>query len=319
MDLFLVGGIKKLVTKSITTMDEVVDPEAVCYLCLDGGLDDAGQPLRRDCACRGTDAGFVHLSCLTNYAETKSKQALYMNEFINPWRECPGCHQYYQNELSINIATNFVSFVQSQYPKDIERQVEALYVKLGALDNMLDTLQSVQKREADVVATVLLSLIDRIKSESPPLHMRYSQFQAFAYNIHGCYIALDEGTEESARRAVVHYEKCLKVCEAIGDADGFAAAKGNIAFAKSKYEGGNNNEEVLKASKELYEMRVAEYGEEHELTIDAGVQFATVLQNANRWGEAMELLMKLLATSKQVLGPHHNINIHTIFNQVICC
>jgi hypothetical protein len=45
--------------------DEVV----VCYLCLDGDLDETGQPLRRDCACRGTDAGFVHLSCLTNYAE----------------------------------------------------------------------------------------------------------------------------------------------------------------------------------------------------------------------------------------------------------
>ena len=34
------------------------DDGAVCYLCLDGGVDDnAGQPLRRDCSCRGTDAG----------------------------------------------------------------------------------------------------------------------------------------------------------------------------------------------------------------------------------------------------------------------
>ena len=38
------------------------DGESVCYLCLDGDLDDDGRPLRRDCACRGTDAGFVHLS-----------------------------------------------------------------------------------------------------------------------------------------------------------------------------------------------------------------------------------------------------------------
>ena len=33
------------------------DGEAVCYLCLDGGVDEVDQPLRRDCACRGTDAG----------------------------------------------------------------------------------------------------------------------------------------------------------------------------------------------------------------------------------------------------------------------
>jgi hypothetical protein len=61
-------------TKASTSMASE-DEEAVCYLCLDGGLDEAGQTLRRDCACRGTDAGFVHLSCLTGYAESKSKQA----------------------------------------------------------------------------------------------------------------------------------------------------------------------------------------------------------------------------------------------------
>jgi hypothetical protein len=281
------------------------ETEAVCYLCLDGGLDETGQPLRRDCACRGTDAGFVHIACLTNYAETKSKQARDAIEFSDPWRECPSCHQYYQNELAVDVASKFVSFVRKQYPKDTERQVEALYVKLYAFDSMFGRLQPRQMMEAGVTGNVLLSLIDRMKIDAP-LPRRYSQFEADAYNVHGR-IALDEGTEENARRAVVHYEKCLKVCEAIGDTDGIAAAKGNIALAKSKYERGNNNEEVLKASKELYEMRVAQYGEDHELTIDAGVQFAYVLQDANRQEEARDLLMKLLATSKQVLGPHHNI------------
>ena len=38
-----------------------------------GGVvdDNSDQPLRRDCACRGADAGFVHLACLTDYAEIK--------------------------------------------------------------------------------------------------------------------------------------------------------------------------------------------------------------------------------------------------------
>jgi hypothetical protein len=81
------------------------DGVAVCYLCLDVGDDEADQPLRRDCACRGTDAGFVHLSCLTEYAAAKSKQARDMNSFIEPWRVCPGCHQEYQNEFAIDILT----------------------------------------------------------------------------------------------------------------------------------------------------------------------------------------------------------------------
>jgi hypothetical protein len=64
---------------------------------------------------------------------------------------------------------------------------------------------------------------------------------------------------------------------------------------------------MLKASQELYELRIAENGEEDEYTIDAGKIYAIGLRKASRWEEARELLTKLLATSKQVLGPHHNI------------
>ena len=279
------------------------DGVAVCYLCLDGGLDDADQPLRRDCACRGTDAGFVHLACFTKYAATKSEQSRGMQEFVTPWHICPSCHQEYQNELAIDIANMFVPFVRRQYPDDTQRQVEALNLKLCALDNMLDRLQPVQMREAEVTANVLLSMIDRMKGDAP-LSRRYSSFAAYAHNVHGR-IALQEGTEESARRAVVHFEKDLKVSKAIGDVGGIATTKQNIAYAKSKYEGGNNNEELLEASQELYEFRVAEYGEGNEYTIEAGKFYAIYLQNANRGDEARELLTKLLATSKRVLGSHH--------------
>jgi hypothetical protein len=179
------------------------DEEAVCYLCLDGGADE---PLRRDCACRGTDAGFVHLSCLAKYAATKSVQTSDLNEYIEPWQVCPGCHQEYQNELAIDIASEFVPFVRRQYPRDAERQLVALNLKLCALINMFPhRLQPVQKREAGVTANVLLSLIDRMKGDVSSLPIRYSQIEAYAYNTHGL-IALDEGTEESARRAVVHLE-----------------------------------------------------------------------------------------------------------------
>jgi hypothetical protein len=230
-----------------------------------------------------------------------------MNEFIKPWETCPGCHQYYQNELGIDIATEFVSFVQRQYADDTQRQVEALYVKLCVLMNMMKRLMAMQKREAGVTANVLLSLIDRMKGDASPLPRRYSHMESFAYNAHGR-IALDEGTEESARRAVSHFEKDLKVCKAISDADGVVTAKGFIAYAKSKYEGdSNNNEELMKANKELYELRIAEDGEENEYTIDAGIDYAINLRKANRGDEARELLTKLLVTSKQVFGPHHNI------------
>jgi hypothetical protein len=151
----------------------------------------------------------------------------------------------------------------------------------------------------------MLSLIDRMRANVSPLPKRYSKFEAEAYHTHGR-IALDEGTEESARRAVTHFEKNLKVYEAIGNAEDIAIAKRSIAIAKSKYQGGNNDEELLKASQELYELRIAELGEGNENTIRTGKNYAIDLRKANRGDEARELLTKLLATSKQVFGPHHN-------------
>ena len=61
----------------------------------------------------------------------------------------------------------------------------------------------------------------------------------------------------------------------------------------------------MKISQKLYEMRVAKYGEEHELTIRAGGLYVIELTNAFRGDEARVFLTKLLATSKQVLGHHH--------------
>jgi hypothetical protein len=178
-------------------------------------------------------------------------------------------------------------------------------------------LKPVQKREAGVTANVVLSLIDRMRVVAP-LTTRYSQMEAFAYNAHGR-IASAEGTKESARRAVTHFEKQLEVYKAIGDDQGIATAKGNIAIAKSKYEGGNNNEEQMKASQELYELRIAEYGEENEYTIKSGKIYALRLQKSNRGDEARDLLTKLHATSKQVLGHHHNItkDIESKLKQII--
>ena len=100
---------------------------------------------------------------------------------------------------------------------------------------------------------------------------------------------------------MTHFENQLEVNEAIGDDEGIATAKRNIALARSKYED-DNTEELLNANQELYELRVGD-----EFTIDAGKNCFIRLQKADRGDEARELLKKLLATSKQVLGPHHNI------------
>ena len=112
-------------------------------------------------------------------------------------------------------------------------QVEALGLKLCALNSMIERLQPVQKKKAEVTANVILSLIDRMRTEVSPQPMRYSQFESDAYNAHGR-IAFDEGSEESARRSVNHFEKSLQVFKAIGDDDGIVNAKHKHSSCKIK-------------------------------------------------------------------------------------
>jgi hypothetical protein len=52
------------------------------------------------------------------------------------------------------------------------------------------------------------------------------------------------------------------------------SAKRNIALARSMFENGNNHKELLKATKELYELRVSKLGEGNENTVKAGKRHA---------------------------------------------
>jgi hypothetical protein len=54
------------------------------------------------------------------------------------------------------------------------------------------------------------------------------------------------------------------VNKAIGNDEGIVNTKINIAYEKSMYKGGRNNEELLRASQEVYELRIAKHGKEHD-------------------------------------------------------
>jgi hypothetical protein len=82
---------------------------ATCYFCLDNGLDDAGQPLMRDCSCQGdSTAGFAHQSCIIQYAQQ-------MRDFAQPWQDCIKCKQSFQGNLSIDLSSAYIPFTEVNY------------------------------------------------------------------------------------------------------------------------------------------------------------------------------------------------------------
>lgn len=115
-----------------------------------------------------------------------------------------------------------------------------------------------------------------MKGEVSPLPIRYSKAEANLYHHLGC-ITLQENTEESDRMALEHFHMS-GIVSAIGDDEGAATAKSSIAIAKSVCDDGSSDE-LLKTSRELYELRVAQSGEDHELTIDANKEYAI----SRRW------------------------------------
>ena len=74
-----------------------------CWICLEEGPGESGNDIVRNCACRGDSAGFVHLSCLIQYAEKKCNEEYALlasrggrvvdEKFKDCWRNCPICKQ----------------------------------------------------------------------------------------------------------------------------------------------------------------------------------------------------------------------------------
>jgi hypothetical protein len=97
---------------------------------------------------RGTYAGFVRLSCLVGNAASQSEglDGCDLNKFRKPWEVYLNCFKAYQNNLAVDISTEFVSFIKEKHPSDLRKQVEALDMKLGArLSSMARSLPPTKK------------------------------------------------------------------------------------------------------------------------------------------------------------------------------
>ena len=103
--------------------------DAYCWICHSEVADDLGQPPRRDCLCRGSYSGFLHLSCLVEYAEQKSLQYgmnRKVSTLVDPWRHYPSYKQPYQNQPAIDPVNKYVVFVETHYPGNQMLQLDAL-------------------------------------------------------------------------------------------------------------------------------------------------------------------------------------------------
>ena len=108
----------------IHMMGEQGDGDAVvCWVCAEGSSRTRSRQLMRGCACRGTDAGFAHLSCLVEAATHDE----------NRWRSCPTCKQHFTGDVRLGLARARWELHRTQPTHDWQR--------LNAADSLAAALQ----------------------------------------------------------------------------------------------------------------------------------------------------------------------------------
>lgn len=283
-----------------------------CWICHEEGTNELGEPLRRDCSCRGSDAGYAHLSCLVKYAKQKTKQwdGRDLGKLRMIWADCLCCKQPFQNELEHELVTEFLSFVETNYPDNQGMYLIASYEKLASLTNM--TVANKNKctqasQEANNISNKMFSIIEQIKITQDPFLVRVKYIEPRVYNILGR-IALEEGTKESAQKALAHFEKYRDLCSESGLIDENPVAEHNISIAKEKC--GQVSmciKKKLEQSQKLYNVLVVKEGEGTINTLICGKNLAKDLYMAHRNREAERLLEKLAEISKRVHGEGHSV------------
>lgn len=235
-----------------------------------------------------------------------------MNILCKSWTECRNCRHRYQKELAVDMANECVSFIDTTYPECRYLRVQSLSNKLSALAEMskgpvivgdFTSLLSPELRdEGRVIGRNIQSLFDH----EPGL---LGYFEKSILNCLGL-IVFDGATKESAKEAIMYYEKLLKLYKANGNSMGIHHCESSIANVQFRIgEKDYCRSDMLKeliGNKADYEWSIARHGPEHEYTIFAGVDVAICLASLYRTIKAERLIRKLVPLSSQVLGPHHD-------------
>ena len=259
-----------------------------------------------------------------------------MTTFAEPWRICNNCKQPFQNQLSIDLASAFISFAETACGHeenrkwDKMRMMTALRMKIEALST--DTLQTdtneVIKEEMTMLINQLLDTIEQTKKDlnmnrwihMPKTSEEYQYYtglggcEAYAHIMIATTLAL---TEEGTKVAIGHFKKARAIYNLAGKKDDIQQFNTMISAYIAEKKGTNNGDaststrpnSMLQSMKNEYKQNLETKGMNSDSTIFVGLQYAEALWQRNRRIEAERLAINVATASRQVHGPHHKITI----------
>jgi hypothetical protein len=315
---------------------------AACYFCLGEGPDEEGKPLVRDCSCRGDSAGFAHLSCLTNYAEQKSKQAgeIDFDAFREPWSNCNICKQYFQGQLSLDLAHACVSFTGANYGHEGNSKLDkmkvlaSLRMKIHVMSKVLanDNHNELLKVEKLRIINDLLSVVDQTKKDlnmNSWVHMPKGSVEYQYYKMlcgeYEIMLTSRDGDLEAYKKVITHFKKARAIYNLVGMPDEAKQMDMKISLATNLIRIVNNPELIdsdpsittvatsanVQTVRNAYKDSLKTNGINSENTIHMGTLYVDMLFKQKCKIEAERLVTELAIVSRRLLGPEHNITIRT--------
>jgi len=203
-----------------------------------------------------------------------------------------------------------VEFIEREFKNNHMLYVDVLVDRMNTLDFMNER----DRPEGEVVCSKLLSIIEEVDKDPSLQHDDLTHSMARGHNAIADFHR-EFGSKENLEKAKEHYGRAKDLYEAIREEVFVMAMEREIRMVVANL---NGNEVKLDTTEEIIFLRktyidyIERYGENDLDTIEAGIELAIALYNADHTIEAERFLTKLEQTSRRVHGHSHNITKKTL-------
>ena len=299
---------------------------APCYVCLEDGADEAGEPLVRDCSCRGETSAGYHLSCIIKYAKCSTQRLINRGwrgntekDVAKSWGSCPNCKGPYQGTVCNRMLDAMM--------ESTEHLPNTHWVRFYALDTLVIwrlhvltkdvVFGSTESKEYSPPFDEIETLLKVVEKEAPALLFSMMGSRSTSDRVQT--FRLVYGPELLRRKAnlyelVGEYEKALccydiavgqliiaKLCGCDVE-EMLYIVRSQLHFRKFKMGLTNPKDDVKQLRGEL----AAQTAPSVQMTIKLNLARALTKLDPPEYFEAIKLLGEASATSNLIWGPEHS-------------
>ena len=279
---------------------EPAPPTASCYICLENSTDSNNQLLLRNCACRG-DAGWAHVACLAEFAASKVTEAQQTQDpsvtFQSFWEKCILCKTQHMQYMGLAMSEAFVKQYK-HLPDTNELRFHSLYSLAASRCTVGDTDGAIE------LYNRLLKICDVLTRSGVDVRVRKGNVLNL---VGGVFLA-----KQKFKHALSTFEQQRELWVAVFGPDSpevrkqkeiLVELKGIIGMGGRGHQKGDTAAELVRARQKFKECREKTT---HPMDrLGSFIDLIAALDEDERYQEAMEQFEKLVAESRQTLGPNH--------------